>query len=136
MKTNPINYLFAGWLSKFNETNKKYFIIPNTTKADLFKTRKNWQSARTAIRHNAVNIFTKNGKPYKCEKCGYSLHIEVCHKIPVSDFPDNATVKEINDINNLIGLCENHHWELDNGYLVFDENGLLIDSYKKATLKE
>ena len=28
-----------------------------------------------------------------------------------------TTIEEINNINNLIGLCPNHHWEYDNGLL-------------------
>lgn len=31
-----------------------------------------------------------------------------------SDFDDDVLIKEINNINNLIGLCPNHHWEFDN----------------------
>lgn len=48
-----------------------------------------------------------------CEKCGYDKHIEVCHKRPIKEFDDTHTIKEINDINNLIGLCPNCHWEMD-----------------------
>lgn len=87
----------------------------NRNKGELFKTRKNWQSARTTIRENANFIFFKvNKKEYKCEKCGYIKHIDVAHKKSVSSFEDTATVKEINDIGNLIGLCPNCHWEYDN----------------------
>ncbi len=49
-----------------------------------------------------------------CVKCGYSRHVEVCHKRPISDFPLDASIKdEINNIDNLIVLCPNCHWEYD-----------------------
>lgn len=32
-------------------------------------------------------------------------------------FDDEALVKEINDIENLVPLCPNHHWEFDNKIL-------------------
>lgn len=35
----------------------------------------------------------------------------------VSDFDDSVTIREIDSIDNLIGLCPNHHWEYDNGIL-------------------
>ena len=47
----------------------------------------------------------------------YNKHIEIAHKKAVSDFDDSATIAEINDINNLIALCPNCHWEFDNGLL-------------------
>jgi len=62
-------------------------------------------------------IFEQSGSPAACQICGYSLHVEIAHRRPVSDFPDSATMKEINDIANLIILCPNHHWEFDHGLL-------------------
>lgn len=87
------------------------------TKKQLFEERSTWQSARTAIRRMAQEIYAKSDKEYKCAVCGYNKHIEIAHIKAVSDFDDSATITEINDINNLIGLCPNHHWEYDNGLL-------------------
>lgn len=43
---------------------------------------------------------------------------KVAHKISVSKFANSANiVVEINNIDNLIGLCPNHHWEYDHGFL-------------------
>ena len=50
--------------------------------------------------------------------CGYSIHYEVRHIRAVKSFPDTATMAEVHNINNLIALCPNHHWEFDNGLLV------------------
>lgn len=95
--------------------------ILKMTKGELFKNRKNWQSARTAIRKLASSLFFKSNKPKECAICGYDKHIEIAHIKAVSDFSDNATIEEINDINNLIGLCPNHHWEYDNGLIKIAE---------------
>jgi hypothetical protein len=96
--------------------NKSNFVL-DKTKGELFKNRKNWQSARTSIQKLAREIYFENTVSPKCEICGYSLHVEVAHIRPVSDFPDTAPIREINSIENLIGLCPNHHWEYDNGIL-------------------
>lgn len=49
-----------------------------------------------------------------CQKCGYSKHVEVCHKTPISKFPDSTLISVVNNINNLLVLCPNCHWEFDN----------------------
>ena len=92
--------------------------VPSLTKAELFSRRKNWQSARTSIRNHASKIYFANGGQKQCAICAYSLHIEICHRKPVSHFPDHALISEINDFSNLLALCPNHHWELDNQLLL------------------
>jgi hypothetical protein len=87
------------------------------TKGELFKSRKNYQSARSAIRQHAELVYARSGKQKVCKICGYSNHAEISHIKSVSSFPDTALISEINDINNLIALCPNHHWEFDNGLL-------------------
>lgn len=52
-----------------------------------------------------------------CHVCGYSLHVELCHIRPITDFPDTATLAEVNDPRNVIQLCPNCHWEFDHGSL-------------------
>ena len=91
--------------------------VEKQTKGQLFRSRKNWQSARTAIRKSAQKSFEDSGKPYKYAICGYTNHIEIAHIKAVSDFDDNILISEINNPDNLIGLCPNHHWEYDNGLL-------------------
>lgn len=41
----------------------------------------------------------------------------MAHIKAVSEFSDDTLISEINDINNLVGLCPNHHWEYDHGLL-------------------
>ena len=91
------------------------------TKQEIFKRNKNWQSARSSIRKDAYKAFIKAGKPLVCPVCDYDKHCDVCHKKPVSDFPNEALISEINDIENLMPLCPNHHWEFDEGLLSLEE---------------
>jgi predicted restriction endonuclease len=62
-------------------------------------------------------VFAEYNLNPKCVVCGYNLHVEVAHKKAVSEYDDHITIKEINSIENLIGLCPNHHWEYDNGLI-------------------
>jgi len=55
-----------------------------------------------------------NKYPNICMNCGYNKHVEVCHIHPISLFPMDAAIDEINDLSNLVLLCPNCHWELDN----------------------
>lgn len=92
--------------------------VGNKTKGELFKLRKNWQSASSSIRKDARSRYWSLQPDRCCAICGYTHHTEVAHIIPVSDFNDDTLISEINSISNLIGLCPNHHWELDNGILI------------------
>ena len=60
------------------------------------------------------------GEPMQCRVCGYDKHVQACHKRAVSDFPETATLREINAPDNLVWLCPNHHWELDHQSLSID----------------
>lgn len=91
--------------------------LPERRKGELFSNRKNWQSARSTIQKWARIAYDESGGKKQCFVCGYTHYIEICHIKPVSDFGDEALVKEINDIKNLVALCPNHHWEFDNKIL-------------------
>lgn len=49
----------------------------------------------------------------ECQKCGYDKHVEFCHIKPIKDFPQTATIREVNDSENIMALCPNCHWEFD-----------------------
>ena len=61
------------------------------------------------------NFFTE------CEICGYAKHVELAHIRPLSSWESTATMAEVHNINNVFGLCPNHHWEFDYGDLTEDE---------------
>lgn len=67
------------------------------------------------IRHHAHRVMSNESKV--CKICGYSLHVELAHIKSISSFPENALLNEINQKENLIFLCRNHHWETENGHL-------------------
>lgn len=91
--------------------------VGEQTKQELFSRRKSWQSARAAIQKHAAAIFFDSNQKKACAICGYDKHVEVAHIHPVSEFPAETKVKQINRIENLVGLCPNHHWEHDHGLL-------------------
>ena len=75
---------------------------------------------RNAAVRNYCGRMNYKLKNTPCQLCGYSSHVELCHIRPISDFPDDASIREINSETNIVVLCPNHHWELDNGFLDFD----------------
>lgn len=87
--------------------------IENTTLGELRS--KKWASRQiyACVRTSARKILQQE-KRNICEKCKYDKHIEACHIKPISEFPDKTTVIEVNSNDNLLALCPNCHWELDN----------------------
>ena len=78
------------------------------------KKKRNFQ-VNSRIRTLARCNYKKSGLPMKCLSCGYSKHVEICHIKGISKHDDDTPISKINDLKNLITLCRNHHWELDNG---------------------
>lgn len=91
--------------------------ILNSTKGEVFAKYNNWTQSRVAIQREAKIIYKKSNKPKRCVVCGYNKHYEVAHIKSVSSFNDDILVSEIDNIDNLISLCPNHHWEYDNNKL-------------------
>jgi hypothetical protein len=52
-----------------------------------------------------------------CSVCGYSLHVNLCHVKDIHTYSHDATLGEVNDPDNIVVLCPNHHWEFDNGHI-------------------
>lgn len=73
------------------------------------------------IRSQARIIAKRLGLLDQCVVCGYTAHVEICHKKPIQAYPPDAHMSEINDLSNLVGLCPNHHWELDHGLIMLQE---------------
>ena len=66
---------------------------------------------------NLAKTWLKELRTLPCANCGYDKHVELCHIKGISQFDDNAVIGEINNEENIIQLCPNCHWELDNGLL-------------------
>lgn len=56
-----------------------------------------------------------------CQKCGYSNHTELAHIKAVSTYSDDTLLSVVNDPNNILVLCPNHHWEFDNALLNLED---------------
>lgn len=71
------------------------------------------------IRNHAHRVANLSGLNKVCGKidCNYSLHVELCHVNPIHSFPKHTKLEVVNSIDNLIYLCRNHHWELENNFL-------------------
>lgn len=78
------------------------------------------QNRYDSIRSRARN-FSKFFNAPCCERCGYDKHFEVCHIKPISSFDVESSLYDVNHPTNLIHLCPNCHWELDNGHLTIED---------------
>lgn len=98
---------------------KEYKYLTLLELREMYKS-KGWQrqNVYTYIREKARKILKKQ-KINGCFVCGYSKHVEICHKKPIGEYPDDTVILEINSIDNLVALCPNCHWEFDNGLIKF-----------------
>ena len=86
------------------------------TLAEAIYTQHHRSSAFALVRSRARKVALQLGRT-TCQHCGYNLHVEVCHRKPIADFPEDTLLSVVNHPDNLIVLCPNHHWEFDNGLL-------------------
>jgi len=70
------------------------------------------------IRAQAKIIYKRSTRPKCCERCGYKFHYEICHIKAIHLFDLDTSITVINDLSNLIALCPNCHWEMDNGLFI------------------
>lgn len=80
------------------------------------QTKRRYQK-HSRLRELARRAWRDSGRSNECRECGYDKHVEICHIKPLSEFGEDTTVAEVNALENLVPLCPNHHWELDNGIL-------------------
>lgn len=90
-------------------------VVDWTTVTYLQMSGKRSYQKNSRIRDIARRDYCRSDKPQVCAVCGYTKHFHICHIKPINSFPDDTPVSVINNIDNLIALCPNHHWELDNG---------------------
>lgn len=86
-----------------------------------FDQNKRKYQINSRIRNLARVAYQKSDQPKYCINCGYNQHYEVCHIKAIKDFDRSSTIGEINNINNLIALCPNCHWEFDHGKLTLEQ---------------
>jgi hypothetical protein len=73
------------------------------------------------IRARCRRVYEKSERPKCCLNCGYDKHYEVCHIKPISEFPLESLISEINSRENTVALCPNCHWEFDHGFIKKEE---------------
>lgn len=90
--------------------------MEDITLAECIYTKHHKSSAFALVRSRAKLVVKM--LPKKCVSCGYDKHTEVCHIKSISSYPHDTLLSEINNIDNLIILCPNCHWEFDNRNLL------------------
>lgn len=113
--------LVRTYCDKCNDERK----FENRTLEDLLKSNSRVEYAYGRIREKARSLYGNRKK--KCQSCGYDRHLELCHIKAISSFDIKTKVKIINDPKNLLYLCRNCHWELDNGHLVISKLNTIKD---------
>lgn len=91
------------------------------TLADMRSTKGYKSNHFSMVRENARKIAKNAGLLNECLICGYDKFVQACHIKQISDFNDNSSIEDINSVNNLIGLCPNHHYELDKGKMSIED---------------
>lgn len=75
-------------------------------------------SYSTTLRYNARKILANAGLLSKCFFCPYKTKVHAHHIRPVSTFPLTSALNEVNNLNNLIGVCPNCHTDIHEGVLL------------------
>lgn len=65
------------------------------------------------VRQHARRLYDKSNLPKMCWNCKYDRCYEVAHRKPVSEFPPETMVIQVNRLSNLYAFCRNCHWEFD-----------------------
>lgn len=89
--------------------------VINKTLGEL-RAKRTYQ-AHTHVREHARRVFKLTSSVRYCEICGYDKHYEICHKKSIDSFDNLVLLSVINNIDNLVALCPNCHWEFDNGLI-------------------
>ncbi len=77
----------------------------------------------TMINKHARLVYMSRFKENTCEFCGVTPRsvIDIAHIKAVASFPDTATLCEISQLSNVIGLCGTCHRDFDRGFVKEEE---------------
>lgn len=89
-----------------------------TQKLALKGKHPSWKSAHIRSLNRRWNA---NLRRIGCQVCGYCAHIEFAHIKPVTAFPGDAKLVDVNSPDNNLILCRNHHWEFDHHVLTLGD---------------
>lgn len=85
------------------------------------KNKYNLNQYHAKIRGWSRATYLKSQRATKCAYCNYTLHVDICHIKDIKLFTMDSKISEVNNIDNLIALCKNHHWEFDNNQLSLEQ---------------
>lgn len=69
------------------------------------------------VRQDARKVYAQSKLPRECKICKYNNHIEIHHIQQIKSFPKSTKIGVINNLSNLVPLCRNHHWEVENDFI-------------------
>ena len=107
--------------SKYGSCRLKIDDVGSESKGSLKAKTINWQQWRCVITDHAQKKMSEKDDAYSCRVCGYTTYNEICHLKSVADFDDSITLDVINNIDNLVYMCRNHHWEFDHGIITIED---------------
>lgn len=123
-KTNKKKFCSCGKVKDINAKvcfdciiQQKHLSSLERKKSDVVLNSSASRAKFNQIRKMARKILAKSKIEKKCKICFFDIHVEVCHIKPIASFPDDALMKEINGLENLVYLCPNHHSMLDKGLI-------------------
>lgn len=95
--------------------------IGDRTLSYFIKDKKYLSSKCQEIRTNAKKVIEKSNIEKVCCYCNnheFDSILEVHHIKGILKFDQESLISEINDINNLVWLCPNHHTMLEKGLII------------------
>jgi len=99
-------------------------VVPTrTVTIGEYRTRVSVRDKHPSWLHSHVRTLNKSWNRRlgtSCQRCEYSIHVELAHIKAISSFPNSAILGEVNSPDNLLVLCRNCHWEYDNGKLALE----------------
>lgn len=108
MSRNASRCIECVRLSRKDSLKKSIASLGQKRLAELFSEHPVWPKSRV-YRKVTAHARRKHEKPETCDNCDWKYSLVWHHIRPVSDFPDTATVGEVNDRKNLSCLCPNCH---------------------------
>lgn len=128
-RKNPIPYCKGEGCDKITYGKTGYcnecrveFTIEEYAKRTIKDLMGNFRKNRyQEIRNHAHRVADFHNLEKKCPYCGYQNHFDLCHIKSIGDFDKNTKLFIVNHVDNLIYLCKNHHWDLDNGFLTIEK---------------
>jgi hypothetical protein len=95
--------------------------ILKLTKDELKEKGKHPYHHKSTITRIARELYRNSERKQECCVCNRKEAVDVCHIKDVREFPGSSLISEINDLNNLVALCKNHHWDFDHGRIIEEE---------------